>query len=203
MRLLVSCFPAPGSEEIPRIPLLLAPPWSWFNCSQEQRFVLFRLLSNRIDNTNSQLLRRHWELVDRVNCLEQEFCICKISIEVNGTFAFPLLQDSTTQSTGAFEDKMTNLFESLYTSVGGAIPLFLLDRGNRHTASHPTLDPRTSSVPAWTSWRKSWPLRHSKYNSHHSFSVDVVKHWHENDPVLEVFGLDVLLSPSRSGSREE
>ena len=51
------------------------------------------------------------ELIDRVNFLEQEF---SISIEVNGTSAFPVLQDPMTQSAGAFEDRMTSLFESLY-----------------------------------------------------------------------------------------
>ena len=49
-----------------------------------------------------------------------------VTIEVKGTSAFPLHQDSTTQSTGAFEDKMTSLFESLYHFVGGAIPLSFL-----------------------------------------------------------------------------
>ena len=45
---------------------------------------------------------------------------------MHGTFAFPLLQDSTTQSTGAFQDKMTSLVESLYHFVGGAAPLSFL-----------------------------------------------------------------------------
>ena len=45
---------------------------------------------------------------------------------MNGTSAFPLLQDPTTQCTGAFEDKMTSLFESLHHFVGGAIPLSFL-----------------------------------------------------------------------------
>ena len=66
------------------------------------------------------------ELIDRVNCLEQEFCIYRITIEVNCTSAFPLLQDPTTQSSSAFEDRMTSLFESLYHFVGGAFPLSFL-----------------------------------------------------------------------------
>ena len=66
------------------------------------------------------------ELIDRVNCLEQELCIYGISIEVIGTSAFPLLQDPTTQSTGAFEDRMTSPFELLYHFVGRAVPLILL-----------------------------------------------------------------------------
>ena len=34
------------------------------------------------------------DLFYRINCLEQEFCVHRISVEVNGTFTFPLLQDS-------------------------------------------------------------------------------------------------------------
>ena len=33
----------------------------------------------------------------QINCLEQEFCIHRISIEVNSTSAFLVLQDPTTQ----------------------------------------------------------------------------------------------------------
>ena len=95
------------------------------------------------------------ELIDRVNCLEQEFCIERISIDVNGTSAFRSLGDPTTQSAGAFEDKMTSLFGSLYHFVGGAIPLPFFDRGNRQTIFLPTLYPETSNVPARILWRNS------------------------------------------------
>ena len=75
-----------------------------------------------------------------------------------------------------FEDKMTNIFESLYHR----------------------------------SWTKKHPMslqelhRHSKNMFHHSFfgPINVIEHWHEDGPVLEVFWLDVV-SPKFSRSREE
>ena len=66
------------------------------------------------------------ELIYRMNCLEQEFCVHRVSVEVNGTFTFLLLKDSTTQSTDSFEHKMTNLLVSLYHLVGDATPLSFL-----------------------------------------------------------------------------
>ena len=91
-----------------------------------------------------------------MNCLEQEFCFCRVSIEVNGTPGFPLLQDPTTQITDAFKDKMTSLEESLNHFVGGATPSPLFEREkNFHTTSHPTRDPRMSNVLARVSLRNS------------------------------------------------
>ena len=66
------------------------------------------------------------ELTYMMNCLEQQFCIHRLSIEVNGTFAFVLLQDPTTESTGTSEYRMTSFFESLYYFVGCTIPLSIL-----------------------------------------------------------------------------
>ena len=122
MRLLASFFQTSNSEEIPTFPPLLAPPWSNFivhkNTDSSFFFFCQAELVTPIRNCSVDT-----ELIDRVNCLEQEFCIFKTSIEVNGTSASLLLQDSTTQSTGTFEDRMTSVFESLYHLVGSAIPL--------------------------------------------------------------------------------
>ena len=146
----------------------------------------------RIGNTNSQLPRRHWADSQRIwfwTGVRNSQLSFK---ELFGT------RVSTTQSTGTFEDMMTSLFESLYHLVGGAI---LFDRGNRHSTS--ILNPETSNVLVRTSWRHSWLLRHSKYNYHHSFSIQ--RHWTLTWRWSGPRSLLALcsLSPSRSGSREE
>ena len=74
--------------------------WSKSCCLQEDWLVPFLLLSNRIYGINSLLLRKH---------------VHRISVEVNGTFTFPLLQDS---------HKMTSFFESLHHVVGCRIPSY-------------------------------------------------------------------------------
>ena len=53
-----------------------------------------------------------------MQCLKQEFCVWRISIEVNDFFTFFLLQDSTTQGTDTFEYTMTSFFKSLFHFVG-------------------------------------------------------------------------------------
>ena len=128
MRLPASCFQAPGSEQIPTIPLLLAPPWSNFVVHHNTYWSFFFFYQSELI-TQIRNCSVDTEPIDRVNCSEQEFCIYEISVEVNGTNAFPLLQDSKTQSTGAFEDKTIGLFESRYHFVGGAIPLSFLIMG--------------------------------------------------------------------------
>ena len=71
------------------------------------------------------------DLIHRMNCLKQELRIHKISSEVYGIFTSFLLEDSTIQCTGTFEDRMTSFFESLYHFVG----CMFSHRENRHTIS--------------------------------------------------------------------
>ena len=63
------------------------------------------------------------ELIHRNNPLKQKFCVQEISIELNGTFAFPLLQLSATQSTGGCKNGMTSFFELPCHFVGCTVPL--------------------------------------------------------------------------------
>ena len=74
---------------------------------------------------------------------------------------------------------------------------------NRHTTFLPILDPETSNVLVGTSCRMSWHLRHSKYNYHHSFSIQChwTLTWRWSGPWSILAWCS--LSPSRSGSREE
>ena len=132
MRLLASCFQASGRRRYQQFRFFWLHHGQIFSVhkNSDSSFFFFcqAELITPIRNCSVDT-----ELIDRVNCLEQEFCICKISIEVNGTSAFPLLQDSTTQSNVAFEDKMNSLFDSLYHHVGGAILMsFLIDPGSRN-----------------------------------------------------------------------
>ena len=77
-------------------------------CPQHYRLVAFFFCQGKL-MTPIHNCSVDTEPIDRVNCLEQEFCIYRISIIVNGTSAFPFLQDPTTQSAGAFEDRMKSL----------------------------------------------------------------------------------------------
>ena len=96
------------------------------------------------------------DLFYRINCLEQEFCVHRISVQVNGCLTFLLLQDSTTQGTDTFEYKMTNFSESLRHFLGCNNPTALFEREkNCHTTSLPTLDPRMSNDLARISLRNS------------------------------------------------
>ena len=63
------------------------------------------------------------ELIYRMNNSAQEFCVRWISIEMYGFFTPLPFQDSTTQSTDAFEHGMTGFFESLCHSIGCGVPL--------------------------------------------------------------------------------
>ena len=62
------------------------------------------------------------ELIYRKKSSEQEFCVRWISTEVDGFFTLLPFQDSTTQSTDAFQYGMTGFFESLNHFIGCGVP---------------------------------------------------------------------------------
>ena len=50
----------------------------------------------------------------KMQCLKQDFCVWRVSIEVNDFFNFLVLQDSTTQGTETFEYTMTSFLKKNY-----------------------------------------------------------------------------------------
>ena len=120
-----------------------------------------------------------------MNDSEQELCVWSISIRVYGTFTLLPLQDPTTQGTDTFEHRMTSFFESLYN------PILLSERKNNfHTTSLPTLDPKMPNLVARIH-RVILAILGTR-NTILIIPIDVIEHWHEDDPVLELFEFDVL-----------
>ena len=131
-------------KRIPRVVLLLVSTWSNLVVHSSTFSSLLFICRTELV-TPIRHCSVHTELISRLIWLEQEFCVHRISVEVNGTLTFLLLQDSTTEGTDAFEYKMTNFFEALHHFGGCKIPLPYEREKNWHTTSLPTLDPRMSN----------------------------------------------------------
>ena len=113
---LANCFQMPLSEEIPKVLLLqmVHLSMSFFVHRQLDSSLLFLCQPELL--TPIRRCSANTELIDRMNCSEQEFCVCRISI---GVYVIStLLQDSATQSTNASEHRVIGFFESLYHFVG-------------------------------------------------------------------------------------
>ena len=163
---LASCVQLLLSEEIPRVVLL--PVFNVVNtcCPHEDKFVHFLLLSSRIGDTNSLLLRKYW--ADLQNELFGTRVLCSSNVHWSEwyfylffSFKIPRLKALILSNT------RWPVFESLYHFVGCRIPPFFERKKNFHTTSLPTLNPKMSNVLAGISSRNSWLSRYSKYNYHH------------------------------------
>ena len=126
------------------------------------------------------------ELIYRMNCLEQEFCVHSISVEVNGTFAFPLFQDSTTQNTGTFE---TGCLVSLNRCTILLAVHFHCPFWSWESPYNFSSDPGPRNVQCPCKNFMAQSLTSSAFEMHFSFPLNVVEHWHEDDQVLELLWL--------------
>ena len=164
-RFLASCCQMPLSEEIPRVVLLQVVPTC--SCPQINWIVPSLHLSSRIDYGSVDT-----ELIYGMNCLEQEFCVCWISVEVNGGFTFLLLLDSTTQGTDTQSFRIAVPFLS---AVQVHCPFWAWFELPYHFSSEP--GHKNVQCPAEKEPRCVilGVFRHLKHNSHHSCSTQC--HW--------------------------
>ena len=102
------------AQEIPRVAFPLSATQQQSCCPQRIWFVPVLLLSNRIYDIKLTI------------CLEHEFCVHRMFIEVCG--AFPPLQDSTSQCIDTLETRMTSFFESLFHFCCFRIPVLFFER---------------------------------------------------------------------------
>ena len=133
------------------------------------------------------------ELIYKMNCLEQEFSVHRIFVEVNDCFTLILLQDSTTQGTDTFECKMTSFFETLHhfcQLYNLHCPLWPWEELPYHFSSDP--GPKNVQFPC----ENLIAVILDFFGIQNTiliirFPLNVIENWNEDDPVLGVFWLDV------------
>ena len=146
------------SEEITRVVFPLTVTQQQSCCPQRIWLVPVLLLLNRIDDINL------------TTCLEHEFCVHRMFIEVCG--AFPpflcvkiLRLNALTRWKRGWQVSLNLCFIFAASEFQ-----FSFLSVNRISDSFPTPDQRMSHVFTRFSSRNSWLSRHSKYNCHHFLS---------------------------------
>ena len=97
----------------------------WYTCPYT--FIQRKVISSLLILCQAELFApiRHCPvntlLICRMKCLEQEFCVLRISIEwFRNLFSFSGFHDS--ESTAALEHGVTDFFETLYHFIGCGVP---------------------------------------------------------------------------------
>ena len=188
-------FPEPVLEKIPKSSHLVHSRFLVFLCSRillcpEIFLVPFRLLSYRIAHTNSKLIREYW--ADSHNeCFGTRVLWLKHpDWSVGFLFLSPYSQDSTTQCIGTCEDWATCFLDSLYhvrrywipasfrRVLCFSIPLLFISR----TEERPVSLREVLRVCLDFFWIRNTSLIVSPLGP-----INIVEHWHEDDPICEFF----------------
>ena len=169
MRLLASCFQAPGRKRYQQFHIFWLHHVQNFTVHKNSDSSFFFFCQTELI-TPIRNCSVDTELIDRVNCLEQEFCIYRICFWSEWYLYLSFasrLHDSKKHWCFWRQDD-----QSLWITV----PCCRLYGPSVHhmscrTISSPNLDPEKSNVLVETSLSNSWLSGHSRCNSHHSFST--------------------------------
>ena len=192
---LANYFEMPFSEGIPKVVLRVTSRLSKTFVHRSQIFSFLSFLCE--PNCSHQFATApfclnwftEWLIRNKSSVFDESPLKCMVSL------TFLPVQDSTTPSTNAFERVMTGFFESLYHFICCGVPVSI---GKVRGFSIPLLvRSRTQKRPA--SLQEShrvilhfFCIRYANLIISFLCPIDVVEHWHEDDPVCEFFRFDAL-----------